>query len=97
MPIDSQSLAGLVRHLGGEPIEHKNFRFEAPLGEMRRIVPEINRLGDLQCVKVDERTGSDINGRTCSIATIEIRRRPEKSEYEQGSSLMAVACGYPRN
>jgi hypothetical protein len=92
MPIDSQSLAGLVTHLGGTPVEHKNFRFEIELGEVRRVVPEIIRLGDLQCVKVDEYTGNDFNGKTCSIAVIEIQRRPEKSEYEEERGLMSVVC-----
>jgi hypothetical protein len=57
---------------------------------MKRIVPEITRLGDLQCVKVDEYTGSDANGKTCGIAVIEIRRRPEQGDYDIERALMAA-------
>jgi hypothetical protein len=84
-----EALASYVRHLGGEPIDARTFQFEIPLGEARRVIPEINRLG-LTCAKLAERTGSDANGKTCSIATIEIQRRPEKSEYEQERSLMSA-------
>jgi hypothetical protein len=84
-----QALAAFVRHLGGEPIPHRTFRFEIPLSETRRVVPEINKLG-LKCEKVAERQDSDSNGRAHSIATIEIRRPPEKTDYEIEHGLMAA-------
>jgi hypothetical protein len=84
-----EALAGFVRHLGGEIVEAPTFRFEIPLAETRKIIPEINKLG-LQAVKVDEHTGSDANGRTCSIATIELRRQPEKTAYQEERDLMAT-------
>jgi hypothetical protein len=85
---DSNALAAYISHLGGEIIQAPTFRFQIPLGEVRRVVPEINRLG-LQAVKVDEHTGSDANGKCCSIATVELRRKPEeKSEYDQERDLM---------
>ena len=37
-----ESLAGFVRHLGGEIVEAPTFRFEIPLAETRRVIPEIN-------------------------------------------------------
>jgi hypothetical protein len=87
---DPQALAGYIRHLGGEILEgRRTFQFEIPLGETRRIVPEINKLG-LQAVKIDEHTGSDINGKTCSIATIELRRQPEETAYQQERNLMSA-------
>jgi hypothetical protein len=87
----TRSLAAYIRHLGGEPIEHRCFRFEIPLGETRRVIPEINKLG-LRCTKVSERQDSDINGKACSIATIELKRQPaETSEYDADRRLMSVA------
>jgi hypothetical protein len=92
-----EALASYVRHLGGEPIEARTFQFEIPLSEARRVIPEINRLG-LRCEKISERQDSDINGRACSIATVEVSHQPAPTEYERGASLMAVACrGSPRN
>jgi hypothetical protein len=84
------TLAGYVRHLGAEVLTGtRTFRFEVPLGEVKRVVPEIYRLG-LRCEKVSERTGTDpYNGNAITVATIEIRRPPEeKSEYEQERNLM---------
>ena len=57
---DPQALAGFVRHLGGEIVEAPTFRFEIPLAETRRVVPEINKLG-LRCERISERTGTDPN------------------------------------
>lgn len=88
---DPQALASFVRHLGGTPVEHPEFRFEIELGEVRRAIPELNRIG-LRCVKIAERQDSDINGRACSIATIELKRQPEKTEYQQERDLMSVVC-----
>ena len=86
---DTAALAGFIRHLGGEVLTGtRTFQFQIPLGETRRVIPEVNKLG-LKCEKVGEYTGSDSNGWTCSIATVEVRRKPEeKSEYEQERNLM---------
>jgi hypothetical protein len=87
---DPQALAQFVRHLGGEIVEAPTFRFEIPLAETRRVVPEINKLG-LRCERISERTGTDPNnGRARTLATIEIRRQPEKSAYEEERSLMST-------
>jgi len=88
---DPNALAAYVRHLGGEPVEHARFRFEAPLSEMRKIIPELNRLG-LRCDKVAERQDSDLQGRACSIATIELRRQPAPTEYDDARNLMRIVC-----
>jgi hypothetical protein len=85
---DPRSLAAYVKHLGGEPVEHRNFRFRIALSQAKAVIPEINRLG-LSCTKVGERTGTDLNGRTCSIATIEISRKPE-SDYQTEKDLMSL-------
>jgi hypothetical protein len=86
---DPQALAGFIRHLGGQPIEHRTFRFEIPLGEVQRVIPEINKL-QLRCTKVSERQDNDANGKACSVATIEISRQPVKSEYQQERDLVHV-------
>jgi hypothetical protein len=85
-----EALAAFVRHLGAEVVPHDRFRLEIPLSETRRIIPEINKLG-LRCEKVAERQGSDFNGRACSYATIELRRPPEKTEYDDQRHLMWAA------
>jgi hypothetical protein len=85
---NTNALAAFVQHLGGTPLEHQNFRFEIPLSETRKVIPEINKLG-LRAEKVAERQGSDINGRACSYATIELRRqRPETDNYSAERNLM---------
>jgi hypothetical protein len=82
------ALAAYVEHLGGTPLEHSQFRFEIPLAETRRVIPEINKLG-LRAKKVDERQGNDINGRACSYAIIELRRQtPETDNYSAERNLM---------
>ncbi len=50
----------------------------------------MNRLG-LRCEKVAERQGNDFNGRACSYATIELRRPPAPTEYQDERNLMMVA------
>jgi hypothetical protein len=85
-----EALAAYVRHLGGTPIAHRTFRFEMPLSETKRVIPQIAKL-NLRCEKVGERTDNDTNGKTCSIATIEISRRPtEKTDYQAERDLMAA-------
>jgi len=72
MSIDPQWLARYVSDLGGDvQYDTPNFRFELPLSEVRRVIPEINKLG-LACDRVSERQGRDVNGRACSIATIKV-------------------------
>jgi hypothetical protein len=84
-----EALAGFVRHLGGEIVEAPTFRFEIPLAETRRVIPEINKLG-LRCERISERTGTDPNnGNAITVATIELRRQPEKSAYQEERDLMA--------
>jgi hypothetical protein len=87
---DPQALAAYVRAIGGTPIEHDKFRFEIELSQTRKIIPEVNKLG-LRCEKVAERVGNDMQGRTCSIATIQVYRRPAPTEYESERNLMMVA------
>ncbi len=82
-----EALARYVEHLGGEIVEAPTFQFKIPLAETRRVVPEINRLG-LRCAKVNEYT--DNNGHSITVATIELRRQPEKTDYEQERNLMSA-------
>ena len=85
-----EALAGFVRHLGGEIVEAPTFKFEIPLSETRRVIPEINKLG-LRCERISERTGTDPNnGNAITVATIELRRQPEKSAYQEERDLMAM-------
>jgi hypothetical protein len=86
---DPQALAQFVRHLGGEIVPAETFRFRMPLAETRRIVPEINKLG-LRCEKVNEYTDNDANGKSCTIAVVELRRQPEKTAYQETRDLMAA-------
>jgi hypothetical protein len=85
------ALADYVRHLGAEVLTGtRTFQFEIPLGEVKRVVPEINRIG-LRCERLAERTGTDpLNGNAITVATIEIRRPPEKTEYEEERNLMSA-------
>jgi hypothetical protein len=85
-----EALGKIIEHLGGTPIPHERFRFEIPLSEARRVIPEINRL-NIRCEKVGERQGSDLNGRACSYATIELKRPPEPTEYDDMRHLMWAA------
>jgi hypothetical protein len=85
------ALASYVRHLGAEVLTGtRTFQFECPLGEVKRVVPEIYRLG-LRCERLAERTGVDpFNGNAITVATIEIRRRGEKDTYDEERGLMAA-------
>jgi len=88
--LDNPELLGAyVTQLGGTPIPGRTFRFEMPLAETRRIIPEINKLG-AECTRISERTGVNINGKTQTLTTIEISRRQEKSPYEQERGLMSA-------
>jgi hypothetical protein len=89
---DSNALAAFVENLGGTIVAAPTFRFQIALGEARRVIPEINRLG-LKCERVSEHQDVDpLNGNAITIATVEIRRRPEKDTYDEHRGLMAVVC-----
>jgi hypothetical protein len=89
---DPQALASYIRSIGGTPIEHDKIRFEIELSQTRKVIPEINKLG-LRCEKVSERQGNDLQGRVCSIATIQVYRKPPPTEYQSAQNLMMVATG----
>jgi hypothetical protein len=86
-----EALAAYVEQLGGEVIPARTFRFEMPLSETRRIIPEINKLG-LRAEKVGERQTSDANGHAISVATIELRRQSAPTEYDDKRNLMRIVC-----
>lgn len=86
---DPRALASYIQSLGGTLIEHEKVRFEIPLAETRKIIPEVNKLG-LRCEKVAERQGNDLQGRVCSIATIQVYRQPAQTEYQAERNLMAA-------
>jgi hypothetical protein len=85
------ALAAYVEQLGGEVIPGRTFRFEMPLSETRRIIPDINKLG-LRAEKISERQTSDANGHAISVATIELRRAPAPTEYDDERNLMRIVC-----
>jgi hypothetical protein len=89
---DPQALASYIETLGGTVIEGEKFRFEMPLSETRKIIPEVNKLG-LRCERVAERVGNDLQGKVCNIATIAVYRKPPPTEYESAQNLMMVATG----
>jgi hypothetical protein len=88
---DSNALARYVEHLGGSIVEAPTFRFEIPLEEVRKVIPEIYKLGGLRCERVSERIGTNpYNGTTRTLTTIEVRRQPEKDSYDEERGLMAA-------
>jgi hypothetical protein len=87
-----EALAHYIEGLGGTIVyDTKRFRFELPLSEVRRVIPDINRHG-LACKKVEpERQDRDINGRMCSVATIEVSRdtgEPHRHSYNGSGDLL---------
>jgi hypothetical protein len=88
---DSNALARYVEHLGGEIVEARTFQFEIPLEKVREVLPEIYKLGGLRCERVSERIGTNpLNGTTRTLTTIEVRRQPEQSTYDEERGLMAA-------
>ena len=87
-----EALAALVTSLGGEVIPGRTFRFDLPLSKVREVVPKINQATGLRVEKVGERqdTGDARSiDRVQSIATLELRRKPqESSDYDAERSLM---------
>jgi hypothetical protein len=87
------ALARYVEHLGGEIVQARTFQFEIPQEEVRKVIPELYRLGGLRCERVSERIGTNpLNGTTRTLTTIEIRRRGEKDSYDEHHGLMAAVC-----
>ena len=46
---DSNALAAFVQNLGAEIVQARTFQFEIPLEEVRKVLPEIYKLGGLRC------------------------------------------------
>jgi hypothetical protein len=86
---DPEMLAHYLRSLGAEVIPGPKFKFEIPLSETRKIIPEVSKLG-LRCEKIAERQSHDLQGRACSIATIQLFRQPAQTEYDAERNLMAA-------
>jgi hypothetical protein len=90
---DSNALAAYISNLGGEIVQARTFQFEIPPEEVRKVVPEIYKLGGLRCARVSERIGTNpYNGTTRTLTTIEVRRQPEKDSYDERHGLMAAIC-----
>ena len=82
-PPNSETIAGLIQHLGGTLVEHSTLRFDLPLSEVRRVIPRINELG-VGCRKISERVENGVQG-THGVATIECFRR--EPDNDQASDL----------
>jgi hypothetical protein len=91
---DSDALASIVTALGGTVLtDRRTFQFDLPMSKVKEIVPKINQLTGLRVEKVGERVDSgDARSidRVQGIATLELRRKPEPTEYERERSLMAA-------
>ena len=88
---DSNALAAFVQNLGAEIVQARTFQFEIPLEEVRKVLPEIYKLGGLRCERVSERIGTNpYNGTTRTLTTIEVRRQHEKDSYDEERGLMAA-------
>jgi hypothetical protein len=78
---DPNTLAGIVRGLGGVVLEgSRTFRFDLPLAKVREVVPRLNDLG-VGCRKISERV-EDSPTKLFSpqtVATLELYR-PQKSD-----------------
>ena len=72
---DPNTLANIVRGLGGTPVPGRTFMFDLPLDRVRECVPRINDLG-LAVRKVSERQEEHPTriGNSQSVATLEIFR-----------------------
>jgi hypothetical protein len=67
------------------------FQFEIPQEEVRKILPEVYKLGGLRCERVSERIGTNpYTGHTRTLTTIEVRRKLEEDQHRQGVDLMGV-------
>jgi hypothetical protein len=84
---DPESLARYIEHLGAEVIPGPKFRFECELGNARKIIGEVQRLG-LDCERISERQGNDFQGRACSITTFAVLREPPKTSFDESNLLM---------
>lgn len=82
-PPTSETIAGLIQHLGGTLVEHNTLRFDLPLSEVRTAIPRLNELG-VGCRKISERIEMGVQG-THGVATIECFRR--EPENDQASDL----------
>jgi hypothetical protein len=51
---DSNALAAYISNLEGEIVQARTFQFEIPQEEVRKVVPEIYKLGGLRCARVSE-------------------------------------------
>jgi hypothetical protein len=88
---DSNALAAYISNLGGTIVEAPTFRFEVPLEDVRKVIPEIYKLGGLRCERVSERIGTNPNtGKTRTLTTVEVRRKIEEDTHRQGVDLMAA-------
>ena len=86
-----QALAALIQSLGGRIIEGPKFRFECNLGDAREIIGEVQRRG-LDCERLAERQGNDLQGKACSISTFAVVRQSPKTSRDETSLLMRAIC-----
>jgi hypothetical protein len=87
------ALAAMVESLGGTVLtDRRTFQFDLPLSKVREVVPKINQLTGLRVEKVGERVDSgDARSidRVQGIATLELKRQREPTNYDIERGLMA--------
>jgi hypothetical protein len=84
-----EALAAYIAHLGGEVILGPKFRFECELGNARKIISEVQRLG-LDCERVPngERQGNDSQGKACSFTMFRVVHQSPKTNADESNVLM---------
>jgi hypothetical protein len=83
------ALAALIEAHGGRIIEGPKMRFECELGNARKVIGEIQRLG-LDCDRVPngERQGNNFQGKACSFVTFSVVRQSPKTTADESNVLM---------
>jgi hypothetical protein len=61
MAVDPKFAASLIEQLGGKIVEHESLRFDLPLRDVERVVPQLNAL-NIGCRRIQEWTTTDHRG-----------------------------------
>jgi hypothetical protein len=92
MPItDPDALAAIVESYDGTVIPGRTFRFDLPMSKVREAISKISQASGLRVEKVPggERSETgDGYDRVQTVVTLELRRHPERTEYQDERNLM---------
>jgi hypothetical protein len=70
---DPETLAGVVRQLGGTMVEGRTFRFDLPRANVKEVVEKINKLG-IGVRRISERT--EQGPKVFTVTRLECFKRP---------------------